>query len=205
MCWAETLESAEGEDLWMLGRMVSGEASDGGCTRVPVLRRKGADGREEVAATNEEKSKWMVREFYPGRSAVAKDPPADTVYPEPMWKYQPITEAQLQQVVDKMKPWKATRSGTFPNCVYKQTAKLLVPRLCKIYRALDVYKLEPEDWKLTETIIARKPGKPDYTVVGAHRPLILSHGHARLRNAAKTLQVATNAERYGMLPKNHFG
>ncbi|KAJ6568586.1 hypothetical protein B0H19DRAFT_875008, partial [Mycena capillaripes] len=103
----------------------------------------------------------------------------------------------LRQVIQTMKPWKATRSGTFPNCVYKFCAALLVPHLGKIYH---VYQHEPEDWKCTETIVARKPGKPDYSAVGAHRPLILSHGHARVRNAAKTLQVAVNAERYNMLP-----
>ncbi|KAJ7906913.1 hypothetical protein B0H13DRAFT_1553169, partial [Mycena leptocephala] len=154
---------------------------------------------------NGQKSKWMVEEFYPRRGVGATDPPADIVYPEPMWRYTPITEGILHQVIAKMKPWKATRSRTFPNSVYKFTAALLVPRLCKIYRALDVYQHEPEDWKRTETIVGRKPGKPDYSAVGAHRPLILSHGHARVRNAAKTFQVATNAERYNMLPDNHYG
>jgi hypothetical protein len=158
-----------------------------------------------VAATNGEKSAWMVKEFYPARGAGATDPPDDTQYPEPMWRYEPISELQLNRVIGKMKPWRATRSRTFPNCVYKLCAALLVPRLCKIYRALDVYEHEPEDWKRTETIVGRKPGKPDYTAVGAHRPLILSHGHARVRNAAENYQVATNAERYNMLPTNHWG
>ncbi|KAJ7080901.1 hypothetical protein B0H15DRAFT_735658, partial [Mycena belliarum] len=104
-----------------------------------------------------------------------------------------------------MKPWKATRSGTFPNCVYKECAALLIPQMQHIYRALDVYEYEPKDWRVTETIVGRKPGKPDYCVTGAHRPLILSNGHARLRNAAKNLQVAVNAEYYGLFPDNHYG
>ncbi|KAJ7134459.1 hypothetical protein C8R44DRAFT_610755, partial [Mycena epipterygia] len=158
-----------------------------------------------MAETNEKKSAWMVEEFYPGRGVGATDPEADTVYPTPLWEYESITEAQLHQVAQKMKPWKGTRSGTFPNCVYKLCAALLIPRMHKIYRALDVYKYEPPDWQRTETIVARKPGKADYSLVNAHRPLILSHGHARLRNAGKTLQIATNAEFFGMLPANHYG
>ncbi|KAF7373394.1 RNA-directed DNA polymerase from transposon X-element [Mycena sanguinolenta] len=203
--WLEWLDSIDGADVWTAGQLMKGGSTDGGRTRVPDLRRKSAGGGEEVAATNSAKSKWMVEEFYPKRGAGATDPPGDTVYPEPLWEYSPISEALLHQAVGKMKPWKATRSGTFPNCLYKYCAASLVPRLCKIYRALDVYQHEPEDWKRTETIIARKPGKPDYSLVGAHRPLILSHGHARLRNAAKTIQVTTNAERYNMLPANHYG
>ncbi|KAJ7707569.1 hypothetical protein B0H17DRAFT_918221, partial [Mycena rosella] len=203
--WREYLEDVDDSDVWTAGQMMKAESSDGGKTRVPDLRRTGANGAEEVACTNEKKSEWMVEEFYPRRSPGATDPPADTVYPEPLWEYSPLSEQQLQQVIAKMKAWKGTRSGTFPNCIYKMCAALLVPRLQKIYRALDVYRIEPEDWKRTETIVARKPGKPDYTRVGAHRPLILSHGHARLRNAAKNLQAAVNAEYYGMLPANHFG
>ncbi|KAJ7082810.1 hypothetical protein C8R43DRAFT_909580, partial [Mycena crocata] len=115
----------------------------------------------------------MVGEFYPERGAGAEDPPADAEYPEPKWKYEPLSEAQLHQAIAKMKPWKATRSGSFPNSVYKNCAGLLVPRLQKIYRALDVYEHEPADWLRTETFVGRKPGKPDYTAVGAHHPLIL--------------------------------
>ncbi|KAJ7712975.1 hypothetical protein DFH07DRAFT_763336 [Mycena maculata] len=184
---------------------MKGAASDGGKTRVLDLKRKGPRGVEEIAATNDLKSAWMVEEFYPGRGAGATDPPEDTEYPNPLWTYEALTEQQLHQVIQKMKPWKGTRLGTFPNCVYKFGASLLVPRLQKIFRALDVYQHEPPDWQRTETIVARKPGKPDYSLVNAHRPIILSHGHARLRNAGKTLQVATNAEFFGMLPSNHYG
>ncbi|KAJ7918899.1 hypothetical protein B0H13DRAFT_1502101, partial [Mycena leptocephala] len=175
-----------------------------GRTRVPDLKRK-SGGREEVATTNAQKAEWMVAEFYPARKPGATDPPADTAYPEPLFTYEPLTEAQLHQVIEKMKPWKATRSKTFPNCVYKYNAAVLVPRLQKIFRALDTYRYEPPDWQRTETIIGRKPGKPDYSAVGAHRPLILSHGHARLRNGGKNLQLMTNAEYYKMLPENHWG
>ncbi|KAJ6468906.1 hypothetical protein C8R45DRAFT_764065, partial [Mycena sanguinolenta] len=159
--------------VWMAGQLMKGTGADGRRTRVPDLRRKAANGAVEVAATNGLKSQWMVEEFYLRRGVGAVDPPEDTIYPEPLWEYKPLTEDLLRQAIGKMKPWKATRSGTFPNCIYKFCAALLVPGLCKIYRALDVYQHEPEDWKRTETIIARKPGKPDYSAVGAHRPLIL--------------------------------
>ncbi|KAJ7635829.1 hypothetical protein DFH06DRAFT_932766, partial [Mycena polygramma] len=149
--------------VWTAGQMMKGASTDGGRTRIPDLRRKGDIRGEEVATTNERKSKWLMEEFYPKRGAGATDPDPDTAYPEPLWKFESISETQLYQVIAKMKPWKATRSGTFPNSIYKNCAALLVPRLCKIYRALDVYKHEPEDWKRSETIVGRKPGKPDYS------------------------------------------
>ncbi|KAJ6561097.1 hypothetical protein DFH09DRAFT_832503, partial [Mycena vulgaris] len=154
---------------------------------------------------NAEKSEWLVKEFYPARSAGATDPDPDTVYPDQLWVDRPLTEDILHRVIAKMKLWKATRSGSFPNSVYKYCAKLLVPRLQWIYRALDIYRCKPTDWKVTETFVARKPGKPDYSKPGAHRPLILSHGHARLRNGGKCMVLTNYAERLGMLPENHFG
>ncbi|KAJ7752432.1 hypothetical protein DFH07DRAFT_744980, partial [Mycena maculata] len=203
-CWLNFLENVDEEDVWTAGQMMKRGATDGGRTRVPDLRRK-SGGREEVATTNRKKSEWLVEEFYPPRSAGATDPPLDTVYPEPLYKYEPVSEQQIHEVIAKMKPFKATRSGTFPNCVYKFCAALLVPRLFKIFRALDVHRHEPPDWKRSETIVGRKSGKPDYSLAGAHRPLILSHGHARVRNAVKNAQATVNAEFYGMLPANHYG
>jgi hypothetical protein len=147
---------------------------DGGKVRILDLKRKGANGVEEVAVTNK-KSRWLVKEFYPGRGAGATDPPNDTEYPTPLWKYQPISEAILHLVIAKLKPWKATRSGTYPNSIYKFCADLLVPRLCAIYCALDVFEHGPADWKVTETIVGCKPGKPDYSNPGVHRPLILPY------------------------------
>ncbi|KAJ6579485.1 hypothetical protein DFH09DRAFT_913242, partial [Mycena vulgaris] len=158
-----------------------------------------------MAVTNVEKSRWLVEEFYPKHAAGATDPDPDTEYPEPLWKDRPLTEDVLHDVIRKMKPWKATRSGSFPNSVYKFCAALLVPRLQRIFRALDVYHCEPPDWKVTETIVGCKPGKPDYSNPGALRPLILSFGHARVRNAGKNYVVTSYAERLGMLPDNHYG
>jgi hypothetical protein len=114
---------------------VKGVSTDGGRTCIPDLRKGGA---EEVATTNGWKSALLVEEFYPKRSAGAVDPPADADYPEPKWKYTLLSEELLHEVAVKMKPWKATRSGTFPNCVYKFCGKLIIPRLCRIYQALDV-------------------------------------------------------------------
>ncbi|KAK7014680.1 hypothetical protein R3P38DRAFT_3573513, partial [Favolaschia claudopus] len=88
-------------------------------------------------------------------------------YPEPLWKYEPISESILRSVVAKSTPWKATRSGTFPNSVYKFCIELLAGPLCVIFRALDSLGHEPADWRVTETIAGGKPGK-DYSNPGAH-------------------------------------
>ena len=104
-----------------------------------------------------------------------------------------------------MKPWKATRLGTIPNAVFIHARELLVPFLGPIFRATDTLKIYPEDWKLTETPILKKPGKPDYTSTSTWRLIVLSNGYARLLNSCKTEGLVIMCEKTSILPMNHFG
>ena len=204
--WADWLEGLDNESVWTAGRLATGPATDGGRNKVPTLQKKHDRTGEVIreAATNEEKSEWLHEEFFPRKPATSTVP-LDYEYPEPAWTYQPITEEALHRVINKMKPYKATKAGTTPNCVYKHNSALLVPRLATIYRAVDTLQFYPPEWKVTQTVVLRKPGKPDYSDPGAHRPVVLSEGHARLCNGAKTEQIVIMAEKHGLLPKNHYG
>ena len=74
-----------------------------------------------------------------------------------------------------------------------------------IFRATDILKMYPEDWKLTETPILKKPGKPDCTSTGVWRPIVLSNGYARLLNSWKMEELVIMCEKTSILPMNHFG
>jgi hypothetical protein len=104
-----------------------------------------------------------------------------------------------------MKPYKETKTGTIPNCVFKNMAEILVMYLGPIYRATDTFQWYPEEWKITSTPSIRKPGKPDYMAPGAWRPVVLSSGHTRLLNSSKTNDIVTHCKRLGILPAMHFG
>ena len=80
-----------------------------------------------------------------------------------------------------------------------------MPFLGPIFRATDTLKMYPEDWKLTETPILKKTGKPDYTSTGAWRPIVLSNRYARLLNSCKTEELVIMCEKTSILPMNHFG
>ncbi|KAE9389569.1 hypothetical protein BT96DRAFT_834702, partial [Gymnopus androsaceus JB14] len=109
--------------------------------------------------------------------------PAAPTYPPLAWEFEPPTNRQITAAFRKMKNGKATRPGTFPNDLYKATSSILVPHLGPIYRATFTLGVYPDDWALIEMLVLRKPGKPDYRIPGAHRPIVLSHGHTRALNA----------------------
>ena len=126
-------------------------------------------------------------------------------YPPAKWEYEPVTDEQIRRAIKKMKPWKATRSGTVPNSVFVHARELLIPHLGPIFRATDTLKFYPSDWKVTETPVLKKPGKADYTSPNAWRPIVLSNGYARLLNGCKTEDLVLMCEKTGILPPNHFG
>ncbi|KAJ7191576.1 hypothetical protein GGX14DRAFT_381066, partial [Mycena pura] len=192
-------------EIWAANRLVSGPASDGGRARVPTLSTRNAATRiVSNATTNEEKSAAFHKEFFPPKlnnSSVPQDP----VYPEPAYEWRPISDDLLHRVIAKMKPYKATRAGSFPNSVFIFNAHLLVPFYGAIYRALDALRYYPEGWNHVDSLVLRKPGKTNYADPAAYRPICLTVGDARIYHAVKTAQLATQAELARILPKNHYG
>ncbi|KDR70528.1 hypothetical protein GALMADRAFT_75901, partial [Galerina marginata CBS 339.88] len=183
-----------------------GPPTDGGRTRVPTLEERDPVTKRVIrqAVTNEEKSKMFFKAFFPGKPPTQ---PAlqDEEYPPPKWTFEPVSDEQIHRAIRKMKPYKATRSGTIPNSVFTHAREVLVPHLGPLYRATDTLAVYPDAWKHTETPVLRKPGKADYTVPGAYRPIALSDGFARVLNMCKTEDAVLMAESKGLLPPNHFG
>ena len=58
---------------------------------------------------------------------------------------------------------------------------------------------------LTETVILKKPGKPDYTSPSVWQPIVLSDRMARLLNSCQMEDIVMMCEKHDLLPANHFG
>ncbi|KAJ6570536.1 hypothetical protein DFH09DRAFT_1080093 [Mycena vulgaris] len=169
--WVKWLESLDVKDVWAAGRLVSGPPSDGGRARVPTLRVVDPVTHIVTEATsNEAKSKLFYKEFFPAKMAISSVPP-NPVYPAPALEMAPISDALLHRVIARMKPYKATREGSFVNV-----------------------------WNHVDSIVLRKPGKPNYTDPFAFRPVVLSKDMARLYHSLKTAQLTISVEHAGLLP-----
>ena len=113
--------------------------------------------------------------------------------------------AKIHRAINKMQPYKGTRAGTWPNVVFQKTADDIVPHLTPIFRAVFELETYHEDWATMGTLAHRKPGKADYTIPGAWRPIVLSSPYGHLLNSCVRDQVSTMTERKGILPSHHFG
>ena len=204
--WNEWLSNIDQRSIWDAHRFTNSEPADGGSARIPVLRTQGqtAGAIVEEASSNDSKAHLFHQMFFPARP-LTSSVPAGYAYPEPKWIYQPITDEQIHEAILHLKPWKASKPGTVPNVVLIRSAELLVPLLGPLFRATDELGWYPQRWRDTYTLVIKKPGKTDYTIPGAWRPVVLSDTFARLLNKCKTIYLTEHCEKAGLLQRNHFG
>jgi hypothetical protein len=192
--------------VWVANRIISGTSSDGGKTRLPPLKEKRGE-ETHYARTDEEKAKALHREFFP------PPPPAEAesrrTAPEPaeedVEEMPEITEEQIRRAIKKLDRWKVVMADDIPNAVLQWCEDLLIEYLLPIYRATVALSHYPSNWKIYDTIVLRKPGKPDYALPKAHRPICLLKTIAKPLSILMTEYISYLAEQYQLLPPSHFG
>jgi len=177
--WIEWLEDIEGNDLWTTNRYISSEPRDGGKTQVPSLKRKNEDNMITVANTNQEKSTMIAESFFP-LPPLVDSTPADPEYPDPIAMHPPIQTSQISRAIAKLSGYKAPGPDGISNIVFKQCSDTLIPYLTHLFNAVFTHKTYYPPWKSFTTVVLRKPGKPDYTVPKAYRPIALLNSTCKL-------------------------
>jgi len=151
-----------------------------------------------------EKGKVFFEQFFPLPNPETPAVLEGHVYPQQKWEFQNITDEQTHCAIQKMKPYKATKKGSIPNCVFVKVREALVPFIALLFQATHLLKYYPQEWAITEMLVLKKPGKTDYTLLGAWRPIVLSDGLARLLNSCHTEDMVSMCEALYILPNNHF-
>ena len=205
--WVEWLEGLDESSIWQASKLVTSPTTDAGKTRIPTLQVKDPITKQVMreAADNKSKGQLFYDTFFPPPNPNTTAVPDNFHYPAPRWTFMNITDEQIHRAIKKMKPYKATRSGTVPNSVFINAREELVPHLGPLFRATNMLQYYPQEWATTETLVLKKPGKPDYSSPSAWRPIVLSDGMARLLNSCQTDDIVTMCEKYNILPANHFG
>ncbi|OBZ69760.1 RNA-directed DNA polymerase from mobile element jockey [Grifola frondosa] len=177
--WEAWLDEADKYTVWNVNRFVKGGPTDGGRLRVPPLKTENADGTPATCTSNEDKSKLLYDTFFP---------------PLPAFQLRPITDSQIEEVIKKLKEYKAPGPDCIPNEVYKHCANLLIPILGRLFRASFDLKIYPEEWKTSNTVVIRKPGRSHYDVAKAYRPIALINCIAKILSACVTSVLVYEAE-----------
>jgi hypothetical protein len=206
--WIEWLEGLDETNVWQVSRLVTSPLTDAGKVRIPTLQVKDPTMKKVIreAPDNTTKGQLFYDTFFPPTNPVLTPPLDDYWYPPPQSKFQNITDEQVHRAILKMKLLKASRSGTVPNSVLTYAREDLIPHLAPLFHttATNTLNYYPQEWSLTETLILKKPEKPDYTSPSAWWLIVLSDGMARLLNSCQTEDIVMMCEKYNLLPANHL-
>lgn len=128
----------------------------------------------------------------------------DQFYPDPI-DFPDLQEEELKEVIKSTAPNKAPGPDKTPNRALIIGLPTLAPLLTQLFRACIKAGHHPASFKFATTVALRKPGKGDYSQVGAYRPIALlpTIGKALETLVAKRISWAT--ETYNLLPRGHMG
>jgi hypothetical protein len=65
-------------------------------------------------------------------------------------------------------------------------------------------KIFYEPWKVSTTVVLRKPGKPRYNIPKAYRPIALLNTMWKVLIAIVASHITFITEKHQLLPANHF-
>jgi hypothetical protein len=85
-----------------------------------------------------------------------------------------ITQSRIKWALDTFKPYKSAGTDGIVPALLQHGAELLVPHLCRIYRASRAYGFIPKAWRQVKVMFIPKPGKSDYTKAKVYHPISLS-------------------------------
>ncbi|CEJ55656.1 hypothetical protein PMG11_01904 [Penicillium brasilianum] len=182
--WRQFLDEAGKGKLWKAATYMK-YREIWGCT--PTLRA----GSEEIIQ-NEDKAKAFLDAFFPAMNTPEPSPPASPL-PELLWHL--ITELKVKRSLRIARGTTAPGEDNLPMLVWKKVWVYLKAFIVRVFTACRSAKI----------IILRKPGKPDYSLPGAYRPISLLNTLGKLLEAVIARRLSYLVEKHGLLPNSQFG
>ena len=116
-----------------------------------------------------------------------------------------ITARQIREAVNKLAPDKAPGPDEIANNVLKNTLPIIERHLQALMQASINLGHFPTCFKNTDTIVLRKPGKPDYTQAKAYRPIALENTVGKILESIMADIMSYLTETHELLPAHHYG
>jgi hypothetical protein len=202
--WDNYLSSIGPNNIWKALKYITGPGSDRGNLRIPTLITTNADGSQTSHSTNDSKADLLSMTFFPPPPPQSLIPD-EAEYPSPCCKLPPITNLQVQQQIQWLQPHKAPGPDSIPNIVIKECTDIISPILRNILQACLNLGIFPNKGKVSITAVIRKPRRTNYAESKSHRLIALLNTLTKVLSAVVANALTYIAEKFNLLPKNHFG
>ncbi|KAI3093180.1 hypothetical protein CBS147333_10127 [Penicillium roqueforti] len=192
--WKQFLDEAGEGKLWKAATYMKPRDS-WGC--IPALK---VGDRELV--DNAEKAQAFMGSFFPSMAPAQEEAPPHT--PTEI-RWHPISEVEVYRSLKAAKGTTAPGEDGLPTLIWKRLWKYLGNIITRIFTASIEQGYHPQRWRSARIVVLRKPGKPDYSLPGAYRPISLLNTLGKLLEAVMARRLSFFAEHYGLLPDTQFG
>jgi ribonuclease HI len=192
--WRRFLDEAGEGKLWKAATYLKPRES-WGC--IPALKI----GEREVT-DNQEKAKAFMDSFFPIMAPAQEETLAQPLAELP---WQSISEIEVYRSLKSAKGSTAPGEDGLPMSIWKHLWRHLGNLITRIFAASIVLGYHPVRWRTAKIAVLRKPGKPDYSLPGAYRPISLLNTLGKLLEAVIARRLSYFAEHYGLLPDTQFG
>lgn len=116
-----------------------------------------------------------------------------------------LTLGEVEAAIMQSRSDKAPGLDEITFRVWKELWPVLGGVVLKLYQASLDLKYVPQRWRTAKIVVLRKPNKPDYSKPKAYRPISLLETISKGLEAVVARRLSYLAEKYRLLPENHFG
>jgi hypothetical protein len=157
--------------------------------------------------SDEEKAELLMATFFPTPPIpVGLDPDRVTRGgAEPDIKWPPLTKDEVERAIFRSNPDKAPGPDEISFLVWRELWPVVGGHVLWLYNTSFELQYIPRQWKTVRIVTLRKPGKADYTLPKAFRPISLLPTISKGLEAAMASRLSFITETYNLLPSNHFG
>ena len=197
--WQEWIKNATSDTVYNAWKYASQHPMHTSSSRIPELKTPTG-----TATSSQDKCNVLHHQFFPPPPPTDLSDTADFKYPEPL-NCPPITEHEVTNAINDLSPFKAPGPSGIPNAALQHTSSIMMPLLDVVANASLQLGYHPHSWKNFATVTLRKPGKPDYSVPKAYRPIALEDTMSKVIESVLAHRLTQLAEEFNLIPENHFG
>jgi len=186
--------------MWRLARWARKRGEKAVAT-TPTLRNPRTG---ETFSEPEGKSELLKGTFFPTLPEADLQDIRGTAYNDQI-ELPLITEREVHQAILETPPMKSTGPDGIINKILHLASQQITPHLTRVFNQSLLLGYCPSHFRESLTVVLRKPGKDDYTIPKAYRPIALWNTIGKIIDAIIARRLSYLVETHQLLPQTHIG